>query len=277
MFDLALAGSDIAWLLCVLVAAGAAAGLLAGLFGIGGGTVLVPALYEAYAIAGVSDDIVMQLALGTSFAVILPTAIRSYSAHRAKGAVDHGALRKLAPYAIVGVVIGGLLVSVVSGQALQWIWIASSLIIALRMLIGGEKWRIANDVPDSWLMRFVVTIVGIVSTLISVGGGIFLVAIFRACGWSMIKSVATSSGFGPLIALPGIIAYIWIGLEIPNLPPFSLGYVSLISVAIVAPISMLTAPIGVRCAHKVSQRTLEIAFALYLTGAAARFIFTALH
>jgi uncharacterized membrane protein YfcA len=276
MFDLALAASDIAWLLCVLLAAGAVAGLLAGLFGIGGGTVLVPALYEAYTIAGVSNDVVMQMTLGTSFAVILPTAIRSYRAHSSKGAVDGGLLRALAPYAIVGVVMGGLLVSVVSGQVLQWIWIVCSLVIAVRMLIGSEKWRIADEVPDNWLMRLVVTIVGIVSTLISVGGGIFLVAIFRACGWSMIRSVATSSGFGPVIALPGILAYIWAGFGVEQLPPLSVGFVSLLSVAIVAPISMLTAPIGVRWAHNVSQRTLEVAFALYLMAAAGRFVVTAL-
>lgn len=270
--DLALAHGELAWLVVALLAAGLITGFLAGLLGIGGGGVLVPILYETFTFLHVPDDIRMHMVLGTSFAVIVPTAIQSFRAHRAKGAVDEGVLKRLAPYVIGGVLAGIALVSSVSGVALKWVWIVCAGFLSLKMALGREDWRLANDVPDNWLVRFAAFAIGLVSTLMSIGGGMFLVTLFTLCGWSILKAVATSSGFGPLIAIPGLLGYVWAGWGNPELPPVSLGFVSVLGAAIIIPMSVLTAPLGVRVAHGISRRKLELAFAAFLFTVAMRLL-----
>jgi uncharacterized membrane protein YfcA len=140
------------------------------------------------------------------------------------------------------------------------------------MALGREDWRLANDVPDNWLVRFAAFAIGLVSTLMSIGGGMFLVTMFTLCGWSILKAVATSSGFGPLIAIPGLLGYVWAGWGNPELPPVSLGFVSVLGAAIIIPMSVLTAPLGVRVAHGISRRKLELAFAAFLFTVAMRLL-----
>jgi len=267
-----LAHGELAWLVVALLAAGLITGFLAGLLGIGGGGVLVPILYETFTFLHVPDDIRMHMVLGTSFAVIVPTAIQSFRAHRAKGAVDEVVLKRLAPYVIGGVLAGIALVSSVSGVALKWVWIVCAGFLSLKMALGREDWRLANDVPDNWLVRFAAFAIGLVSTLMSIGGGMFLVTLFTLCGWSILKAVATSSGFGPLIAIPGLLGYVWAGWGNPELPPVSLGFVSVLGAAIIIPMSVLTAPLGVRVAHGISRRKLELAFAAFLFTVAMRLL-----
>lgn len=272
----ALANGDLLWLVLALLAAGLATGFLAGLLGIGGGGVLVPVLFETFTFLQVPDSVRMHLVLGTSFAVILPTAIRSYRAHLARGAVDTAVLRRLAPFVVAGVLIGIGFVSIVSGAGLKWVWIVCAGFLALKMALGREDWRIADDVPDKAWVKAAAFLIGLVSTLMSIGGGMFLVSLFTLCGWSILKAVATSSGFGPLIAVPGLLGYVWAGWGNPELPPVSLGFVSVLGAAIIIPASVLAAPLGVRVAHGISRRTLELAFAAFLTVVAVRLFISTL-
>lgn len=268
----ALAGGEIVWLVCALLAAGMVTGFLSGLLGIGGGTVLVPVLYETFTALEIPDDIRMHLVLGTSFGVIVPTAIQSFRSHLAKGSVDRPALRTLAPWVVAGVLAGSVLVSSVSSRALQWVWLVCAGALAIKMLLDRDSWRLSDDLPDNWTVRVAVFAIGLLSTLMSVGGGIFVVSMFTLCGWSMLRSVATASGFGPLIAIPGLLAYVFAGFGNPELPPFSLGFVSIASVAVISPVSTLTAPLGVRCAHGISDRLLKMAFGTFLAAVCLRFL-----
>lgn len=274
--DPALANGDLVWLVLALVAGGLVTGFLAGLLGIGGGGILVPVLYETFTFLDVPDSIRMKMVLGTSFAVIVPTAIASFRGHLAKGAVDTTVLRRLAPFVVAGVLAGIVLVSVVSDAALKWVWIVCGTLLAIKMALGRDDWRIADDVPDTGIVKLAAFLIGVVSTLMSIGGGMFLVTLFTLCGWPILKAVATSSGFGPAIAVPGLIGYIWAGWGNPELPPVSLGFVSVLGAAIIIPASLLAAPFGVRVAHGLSRRRLELAFAAFLAAVALRFFISML-
>jgi uncharacterized membrane protein YfcA len=158
----------------------------------------------------------------------------------------------------------------VSSTALKWVWIVCGGLLSIKMALGREDWRLADDVPNNALIRIAAFLVGLISTLMSIGGGMFLVSLFTLCGWPILKAVATSSGFGPLIAIPGLLGYVWAGWGNPELPPVSLGFVSVIGAAIIIPSSVLAAPLGVRVAHGISRRALEIAFAVFLAVVALR-------
>ncbi len=264
------------WLVLALLAGGLATGFLAGLLGIGGGGILVPVLYETFTFLDIPESIRMHMVLGTSFAVIVPTAVSSFRGHLKKGAVDTAVLKRLAPFVVAGVLAGVALVSSVSGNALKWVWIVCGYLLALKMALGRADWRIADDVPDNAPIRLAGFLIGLVSTLMSIGGGMFLVSLFTLCGWTILTAVATSSGFGPLIAVPGLIGYIWAGWGNPMLPPLSLGYVSVVGAAIIIPMSVLAAPLGVRAAHGMSRRALELAFAAFLALVATRLLMSLL-
>ena len=271
-----LANGDVLWLVLALLAGGVVTGFLAGLLGIGGGGILVPVLFETFTFLDVPDSVRMHLVLGTSFAVIVPTAISSFRAHLKKGAVDTAILRRLAPFVVAGVLAGIALVSSVNGVVLRWVWIVLGSFFAVKMVLGREDWRLADDVPDTLLVKLIAFLVGLFSTLMSIGGGMFLVTLFTLCGWPILKAVATSSGFGPLIAIPGLLGYVWAGWGNPELPPASLGYVNVLGAAIIMSASVFTAPLGVRVAHGISRRKLELAFGAFLAFVAARLLISVL-
>lgn len=269
-----LAGLDgnLMLLAVALIAAGAVVGLMSGLLGIGGGGILVPVLYETFAAIGVDPDIRMHMALGTSLAVIVPTSLRSFSAHRAKGVVDLALLRRMGPWVVLGVLVGILVADQASSKALKWVWVCFGTVMALKMAFGREEWRLGDEIPRGPGIEVYAVLVGLVSVLISIGGAAFIVALMTLYGRPTLQAVATSSGFGPLIAIPGALGYVWAGWGDPRVPPFSLGYVSLIGAALVMPMSILVAPIGVKIAHGIPKRRLELAFAAFLTVVVARFL-----
>lgn len=259
-------------LAAALVAAGAVVGLMSGLLGIGGGGILVPVLYETFAALGVDPAIRMHMALGTSLAVIVPTSLRSFAAHRARGAVDMQLLRRMAPWVVLGVLIGIAIADQASSTALKWVWVVFGTVMALKMAAGRDDWRLGAAIPSGPGVEAYGIVVGLVSVLISIGGAAFIVAMMTLYGRPTLQAVATSSGFGPLIAIPGVIGYAWAGWADPRLPPLSLGYVSLLGAALVMPMSILVAPVGVRIAHGIPKRRLELAFAAFLVVVVARFL-----
>jgi uncharacterized membrane protein YfcA len=270
--QLALPWNEIAWLAAALVAAGLVTGFLAGLLGIGGGGVLVPVLFETFGFIGVPEEIRMQMVLGTSFAIIVPTTWRSFTSHRARGASDLSVVKRLGPFIVAGVLAGVLLVSVVSGTILKILWIVCATTLATKMALGREEWRLGETLPSTRAIDAAAFAIGVVSTLMSIGGGMFVVTLLTLYGMPLLNAVATSSGVGPLIAIPGMLGYIWAGWDNPLLPPLSLGYVSVIGAALVIPASVLAAPYGVRAAHGMSRRTLELAFAAFLALVALRLL-----
>jgi uncharacterized membrane protein YfcA len=270
--EIGLPASELALLIVALLVAGVVAGFLAGLLGIGGGGVLVPVLYEVFRVLDVDESVRMHLVLGTTLAIILPTSLKSFAGHRARGTVDMALLKRVAPWIVAGVVLGTLTVKASSGDVLKWVWVVAAGLIAIKMAFGREDWRLADYLPPSPWPQLGALLIGIVSTLMSIGGATFVVPLLTLYGQSIITAVSTASGVGPLIALPGVIGFAWAGWDASGLPPLSIGYVNLLGMAIVAPLSVWAAPYGVRLAHRIPRRTLELAFAAFLASISIRFL-----
>lgn len=247
-------------------------GFMAGLLGIGGGAIIVPILYEIFRIWGVPEDLRLKLATGTSLAIMLPTTFRSFKGHQGKGAVDLRVVKRLAIPLVAGVV-GGVLIAKDAGATLfKTVWISFSMIMGTNLLLGDRGWRLGTDIPKSRLFELYGAFVGLISTLLSIGGGAFITVMMRLFGRPITEGVGTASAFGPLITIPGAIGFMWAGWGLAGLPPLSAGFVSIPGFAVAATMSVLTAPYGVQAAHKLQRRTLELLFAGFLYFVAARFI-----
>jgi uncharacterized protein len=276
--------SELLELALLLVAVGVLSGFLAGVFGIGGGAVLVPVFYECFRLAGVPLEVRMPLCIGTSLAVIIPTAISSWRAHHARGAVDMEILRIWWLPVLIGVVLGSLIARVAPERLFKFVFVMVAYSAAARLLLGRASWKLGDDLPRGPLMKAYGFVVGLLSTLMGVGGGLFSNLLMTFYGRPIHQAVATSSALAVLISIPGALGYVYAGwpaaAHYPDVlalqTPFALGYVSLIGAVLVMPTSLLTAPLGVRVAHAMSKRTLEIAFGCYLTIVATRFVFSLL-
>jgi uncharacterized protein len=271
--------AEVGELIGLMIVVGGLAGFFAGLFGVGGGAILVPFLYECFRVAGVPLEVRMPLCVGTSLAIIIPTAVRSYLAHRRTGAVDHQVLRSWAIPVMIGVTSGILIARFAPEKLFKIVFVAVAWSAAFRLLFGRDHWKLGEDLPKGLLMKVYGWIVGILSTLMGVGGGLFSNLLMTFYGRTIHQSVATSSGLAVLISIPGALGYIYAGWPVaarfPNVMalqfPFALGYISLIGAALVIPMSLVTAPLGVRAAHALSKRRLEVAFGIYLLVMGSRF------
>jgi uncharacterized membrane protein YfcA len=277
-----MAGLDLRELLqlaALLVAVGALSGFLAGLFGIGGGAVLVPVFYECFRLAGVPLEVRMPLCIGTSLAIIIPTAISSYRDHHARGAVDMEILRAWWLPVLVGVIAGSVIARYAPERLFKIVFVAVAYSAAVRLLFSRETWKFGADFPRGVLMNAYGFIVGLLSTLMGIGGGLFSNLLMTFYGRPIHQAVATSSALAVLISIPGAIGYVYAGWpaaarfpEVAALQwPFALGYISLIGAVLVMPTGLLTAPLGVRAAHAMSKRALEMAYGAYLVIVGSRF------
>jgi uncharacterized membrane protein YfcA len=265
--------NELLWLALAIIVGGVITGLLAGLFGIGGGAVIVPVLYEVFRILEVPDAVRMQLCVGTSLAIIVPTTIQSYLTHRAKGLVVPGVLRLWALPAVLGVVCGAAIAYFAPAAVFKIAFVVIATFIATKFLFAGDRWNLGTDLPGPVPMRLYGFIIGLSSSLMGVSGGSLSNIALTLYGKSIHQAVATSAGLGVPITIVGTLGYVLAGLhDGALLPPFSLGFVSLIGVAIMAPVSSLAAPYGARLAHRLSRRTLEIAFSSFLLLISARFL-----
>jgi uncharacterized protein len=265
--------SELVWLALAIIVGGVVTGLLAGLFGIGGGAVIVPVLYEVFRILDVPDTVRMQLCVGTSLAIIVPTTIQSYLTHRAKGLVVPGVMRLWTVPAVLGVVCGAAIAYFAPAAVFKIAFVVIAGFIAIKFMFAGDRWNLGTDLPGAGLMRLYGFIIGLTSSLMGVSGGSLSNITLTLYGKSIHQAVATSSGLGVPITIVGTLGYILAGWhDRALLPPLSLGFVSLIGVVIMAPVSTFAAPYGARLAHRLSRRTLEIAFASFLMLICARFL-----
>ncbi|WP_293795016.1 sulfite exporter TauE/SafE family protein [uncultured Bosea sp.] len=269
---------DLAFLAVSLVLAGAVTGLLAGVFGVGGGAVIVPVLYEVFRVIGVVDEVRMPLAVGTSLAVIIPTSIRSFNAHRAKGLVDLSILKIWAVPVVIGVIFGSWIARYAPADLFKIIFVIVATISAIRLLFAADRWKFGEDMPGKPLMVAYGGVIGVLSALMGIGGGQLSSLFMTFYGRPIHQAVATSSGLGVLISIPGALGFIYAGWpKMAMLPPLSLGYVSLIGMILFIPTSIWTAPIGASLAHRLSKRRLEVAFGLFLLVVAGRFVWSLIH
>jgi uncharacterized membrane protein YfcA len=264
---------EIIWLAAVIVGGGVVTGILAGMFGIGGGGVIVPVLYEVFGAIGVSDDVRMQLCVGTSIAIIVPTNIYSFRTHRARGAVLMDVVRAWTIPAILGVALGSAIAAFSPGAVLKIAYATIASTIGFKLLLGREDWRLGDDLPRGPAMKVYGFIVGLAASLMGISGGSISNLILTLHGKSIHNAVATSAGLGVPITIAGTLGYMLGGWpRQAEMPPLSIGYVSLLGVALMAPVSSFAAPYGARLAHALPKRWLEIAFGVFLVTVSVRFV-----
>jgi uncharacterized membrane protein YfcA len=249
----------------MLLAIGAFAGVVAGLLGVGGGIVLVPAFYYAFASLGYEGPQLMQVCLATSLATIIVTSLRSVLSHNRKGAVDWQILRTWAPGIVIGAVIGVLIAARLKSTALQAIFGGIGVIIGLYLAFGRNDWRIGPMMPKGAVRAVLSPIVGFLSVLMGIGGGSFGVPLMTLYGTPIHRAVATAAGFGVLIAVPSVTGFLLVGIEASSKPPYTVGAVNLAAFGLIVTMTLITAPLGVKLAHRLDPKPLKRIFAVFIT------------
>lgn len=252
------------------VAAGIFGGILAGLLGVGGGIVIVPALYVALSLTDMDPAQTMQVAVGTSLATIVFTSISSAWGHYQKGAIDFALLKLWGPSILVGVVIGAVLGGIVSGLVMIGVFATVALLVSLDMMIrGGGDIDSPRDFPRPvWAVLGVIA--GAISAMMGIGGGTICVPLLNFLGYDIRRAVGTSAAIGFIIGLPGAVTYVITGWGHGGLPPLSLGYVNLLAAAIIIPLTVTFARVGVGLAHRIPRRALRLSFGLFLLATSVK-------
>ena len=233
----------------------------------------MPVLYEGFRVIGVPEDVRMQLCLGTSLAIIVPTTIRSYRVHAAKGFVIPGVIRQWALPAVLGVACGAVIAAFAPAPVLTLAFVVIATFIAIKLLFAGDRWNLGTELPGVVPMGLYGFGIGLGGSLMGVSGGALSTIVLTLYGRPIHNAVATSSGIAVPITIAGTIGFMLAGLpHQAQLPPASLGFVSLIGLAVMAPVSSFVAPYGARLAHRLPRRTLEIAFGCFLELVALRFL-----
>jgi len=260
----------------VLLGTGLAAGVLAGLLGVGGGIVIVPVLFNLFPLLGIDDAVRMHLAVGTSLATIIPTSIMSMRAHHKKAAVDWSLLKSWAPAIAVGVLAGTVLGAHAKGWALTAVFATVAVLVSLNMAFRKEGMIVAERLPRGMIKQAMGAVIGLFSVMMGIGGGTLTVPTLSAFNYPIRRAVGSASAIGLIIAVPGTIGFITSGLGVANLPPFSLGYANVIGFALIVPATMTAAPWGAKIAHAIQPAILRKAFALFLFLTSARMFWSLL-
>lgn len=255
-----------------LLAIGAISGVIAGLFGVGGGIITVPAMAFALQALGYDADVVMHVAVGTSLATIIAVGTVSARSHNARGAVDWDLIRQWAPYLVVSALLGGVMARLYSGDALRIIFGVMALFIALNIVLPVQRRMMERlkDVPAA--NRISAVLIGYVSSLMGIGGGSLSVPTMVAFGYPIHTAVGTGAALGVVLAVPGAIGFVISGWGVAGLPPLSIGFVNLAAMLLIGGLATLTAPLGAALAHRMAQRQLKLAFAVFLSVIGIRMI-----
>jgi len=254
-----------------LLGTGALGGLLAGLLGVGGGIVIVPALDYVFGLLGVDAAARMHVAVATSLATIIPTAISSSRAHARRDAVDRELAAAWAVPIMLGAGLGALLAARARSSVLTAIFGVVAFAVAVKMMLPFGDWRLGARVPRGWRSALLPAAIGLVSSLMGIGGGTVSVPVMSLYGEPIHKAVGTAALFGLLISVPGTLGFLLAATHAG--PPWgTVGLVNLPAVFLIAPMTMLLAPAGVRLAHALSRRTLSAVFGVFLGLVGARML-----
>jgi len=252
-------------LIITFLLTGLFSGLIAGLLGVGGGIIIVPVSYFILLQLGYSIDVVMHVSVASSLCIIVFTSISSVLSHIKLNNVDRNVVKKWVAGIISGSIIGSLLASRIEGEILVLIFISLAFLISLNMFFQRNIKTIGNDIPQNFFINFSISgLIGSFSALIGIGGGSFSVPILSIFSKKMHQAVGTSAVLGFFIALPGAISYIFLGINIEGLPPYSIGYVNILIVALVISTSIFTANIGAKLSSRISKEFLKKIFAIFL-------------
>ncbi len=248
-----------------MLAAGLVAGFAAGIFGIGGGFVVVPALLVVLPLLGGTHEAIAHVAIGTSAATIIVTSIRSLLSHAKRGAVEFEVLQTWAPWIILGCGAGVMLAGHVHGNTLKMIFGCGVALMSLNFLLPKVSGKVLSDTMPSGILRVgIAGGLGTFSSLLGIGGGTIAIMVMTLCGRTIHKAIATASGIGTLIAIPTTIGFAIIGYGETGLPWGSLGYINIPATLAIASMSMITAPYGVAAAHSLPATPLKKIFGVYL-------------
>ncbi|MBL4629301.1 MAG: sulfite exporter TauE/SafE family protein [Roseicyclus sp.] len=250
--------------LALILAIGAVAGFIAGLLGVGGGIVLVPAFFFAFEGLGYGTDGLMQICLATSLATIVVTSVRSVMAHHKKGAVDWGILRAWGPGIAIGAAFGVVAASGLRNEVLMGIFGVLGLGAGLYMAFGRAEWRLGEQMPGRVGTSVVSPVLGFLSVLMGIGGGSFGVPMMSLYNQPIHRAVATAAGFGVIIAVPSVIGFLLISGDGANRPPFTIGQVNMVAFVAVVAMTLITAPWGVKLAHVMDPKPLKRVFAVFI-------------
>lgn len=249
-----------------MLATGVVSGVAAGLLGIGGGAVIVPALSTALLWMGFDSEVVQHVAVGTSLAIIIPTGIMSARAHHKRGALDMDAFKLWAPFIVAGTFIGGLMAGWYSGDVLRIVFAVMAFVIAANIVFSFQTKLMGHLHGSKPTHRAAAFVVGYLSSLMGIGGGSLTVPTLVAFGQTMHKAVGTSAAIGVAIALSGTLGFLISGWGVSDLPPLSVGYINIVALVLVGAMAAVCAPFGAALAHRLDQKTLKYVFAAFLVA-----------
>lgn len=257
--------SQVLALFGLLLIIGAVAGVVAGLLGVGGGIVLVPAFYYTFTSLGYDSPLMMQICVATSLATIIFTSIRSVLSHHKKGAVDWSILKGWASGIAIGAIAGVLIARDMKSESLMMVFGVLGVIVGAYLAFGRENWRLGDHMPGGVARTILSPILGFLSVLMGIGGGSFGVPLMTLYGRPIHRAVATAAGFGVIIAVPSVIGFLMVGWDVEGKPPMTIGLVNIVAFVIIVSMTLITAPIGVRLAHSMNPKPLKIVFAGFIT------------
>jgi|TARA_B100001758_G_scaffold170645_1_gene147655 uncharacterized membrane protein YfcA len=257
--------NEIFYLLTVLAIAAAVAGFMAGLLGVGGGIIMVPALYYAFTVLDFDIVTRMHLAVGTSLAIIIPTSIISTLTHREHDAVDFNMVKSFGIFILIGVFFGTFLAVNLKTPALVLFFSIFAFMVGLFFIFLREK-LVDNPKQISNLVKNISGIlIGFISIPLGIGGGSLMVPFMRTFGYDIRKSIGTAAAVGFLIAVTGTITMITGGKIIDNVnTPFSLGYINLLGFIVFVPVTMIMARLGAKAVYKIDKKILSKIFGTFL-------------
>lgn len=251
------------WLLCL--AAGAYAGFVSGLLGLGGAVVVVPALTLAFTLQGIDAREVERMAIATSLASLAFTSLASMRAHAARGAVDGAIVRTLAPGVVAGTFVGALVAARLPSAVLQALFVVAIAAIALSLALDLRP-APSRELPGRAGLAVAGATIGGVSSLVGLGGGVLTIPFLTWCNVGIHRAIGTSTAVGVLIAIAGTAGFVVAGWHRPTLPAATLGYVHLPSLAAVVLASVVVAPLGASIAHRCDASSLKRVFACVIVG-----------
>lgn len=258
-----------------LLATGLLAGFFAGLLGIGGGLVIVPALFYGFDTLGYDSPYLMHAAVGTSLAAILPTGLSSARAHWRRGALRTDIFRAIAPGTLTGAVGGVFVAAAASGDMLQGIFGFAVLLVALLMFVDPRRYQFFDGLPALPWVFITGVMIGILASLMGIAGALLCVPFLVMCRVPMHTAVGTAAAIGLTVSLPAALGFVFTGMGVDTGVPYMLGYVSIPAFFLIVAASVFTAPLGARVAHSLDVNRLRRVFALFMIVIAAKMLYGA--
>ena len=264
--------NQILFFLFIMIVTAVFAGFFAGFFGIGGGIITVPCLFYIFGAIGIDKSFIMHLAVGTSFAIIIPTAIMSVFTHYKHKAVDFGIIRTYGIFVIIGVIIGSFFAASMQTKSLVLFFSVIIYLLAINLIFLKDKTNI--KLKFNFLQRTVLGfIVGFVSSLMGIGGAIMNVPILKFVGYTINKAIGSAASIGFLISIFGCLGFLLSGMAIRTDLPFSVGFINIPAFLIFIPITILMAKVGATTVHKIKRELIAKLFGFFLIIIASRFLY----